>query len=235
VVNCPDCGKSNPAGSVYCNSCGKKLPLPGFEVTVKCPYCGAPGQEYLFNCSKCGKELPRDASGKPLRSESGEGKRFCRNCGKELGAYYTSCPSCGKPVSDAGISSVYDTSRYGDEYGDDYAIHVRPSSGMPTAAGVCLVLAGVLALGQGAIYALANSIAVSPYGYGGSLCLCGGLDIIFGLGSIGGAIMCFGRSSFILALIGAVLGLLGLGFLIGSLFGLIGLILVAVSKDEFEG
>ena len=232
-MNCPFCGKSNPAGSLYCNSCGKRLPYPVEEMTVRCPYCGAPGQEYLFNCSKCGKELPRDASGKPLRAAGVEDKRFCRHCGKEIGAYCTSCPSCGEPVSDTRVSSIHEPPRHDDLYAWASPALVRSESSLPIVAGIFLVLAGILALGQGLIYAVANSIAVSAYGYGGDLCMCGGLDIVFGLGSIGGGILCFSRSSFVFAVIGAVLGMLGLGFFVGSLFGLIGLIFLAVSRNEF--
>ena len=98
------------------------------------------------------------------------------------------------------------------------------------------LLAGVLALGQGIIYAMANEIAVTQ-GFtdvAGSLCMCSGLDILFGLASIVGGIFAIQRKYFALALIAAILGMLGLGFVIGALIGLIALILIAVSKAEFE-
>ncbi len=233
-MHCPDCGKSNPAGSVYCNSCGKKLPTVSFEGTVKCPYCGEPGQEYRFNCSKCGKELPRDSEGKPLRTEVGTGKKFCRRCGREIGPAVTVCSYCGASTGDVWASSQA-SERYSDD-GSYIEMPPTPSSSSPTIAGIMLVLAGILAVGQGAIYFVADNIASGLPGYysSGALCLCGSLDILFGLAAFGGAYSCFDRGNFWLAITGAVLGMLGLGFLLGGLFGLIGLILVAVSKDEFE-
>jgi DNA-directed RNA polymerase subunit RPC12/RpoP len=235
-MHCPDCGKSNPAGSVYCNYCGKKLPTVDFDGTVKCPFCGEPGQEYRYNCTKCGKELPRDSEGKPLRTEVDLGKKFCRRCGRELGAAVTVCPYCGASTGDVWSGSSSSGSSYSEDGGSYDEISPAHTSSSPTIAGVMLVLAGLLAVGQGAVYVLADNMVSSLPGYygGSSLCLCGSLDIIFGLAAFGGAFSCFGRGNFWLAIIGAILGMLGLGFLLGGLFGLIGLIFVAISKDEFN-
>jgi DNA-directed RNA polymerase subunit RPC12/RpoP len=235
-LHCPDCGKSNPAGSAYCNSCGRKLPETELGTSVRCPYCGEPGQEYRFNCTKCGKELPRDSSGRPIPLEAEKGKKFCRMCGKELGPAVTRCPYCGTSLGDIWSPISQPAEFYGEDESYDNSIELRHESSVPIFAGVCLLLAGLAALGQGIIYMIANSIAQSVYGYdiGGSLCFCGGLDALFGLAAIFGAVMCFGRKSFVFALIGGILGMLGVGFLFGAVFGLVGLILVAVSKDEFE-
>jgi hypothetical protein len=96
------------------------------------------------------------------------------------------------------------------------------------------ILAGVLALGQGVLYVSVDA-AVSAYIPTGTgmLCLCGGLDIVFGLASLAGGIMALKRTSFGLALLGAILGMLGFGFLIGALLGLIAVILIAVSRQDF--
>jgi hypothetical protein len=208
------------------------------EVTVKCPYCGEPGQEYMFNCSKCGKELPRDTAGKPLQLSTEKPNKFCRVCGRELGSGVTICPYCGTSTGDIwSRSSSSDSSYFEDGSQDD--IPLKPKSSAPIIAGILLVLAGLLALGQGIVYMMADSMASSYYppsygGYAGALCFCGGIDVLFGLAAFGGAYSCFGRKNFWLAIIGAVLGMLGLGLLVGFVFGLIGLILVAVSRNEFE-
>lgn len=95
------------------------------------------------------------------------------------------------------------------------------------------ILAGVLALGQGILWAGVSS-AAAAYIPTGALCLCGGVDMIFGLASIAGGIMALKRTSFGLALLGAILGMLGFGFLIGALLGLIAVILIAVSRNDFD-
>ena len=236
AMHCPECGKPNPPGSVFCNSCGSKIPTVNVEMTVKCPYCGEPGQEYLFNCSKCGKELPRDSKGKPLRLDAERGTKFCRGCGKELGSGVTICPFCGTSAADIWSRTASSDGSYLEDGSDD-AIYSQPETAIPIVAGVLLVIAGLLALGQGILYVMADSMVSSMPSYGGysgPLCLCGGLDILFGLAALGGAYSCFGRKSFWLAAIGAILGMLGFGLLVGFVFGLIGLILVAISKNEFE-
>lgn len=55
-MNCPQCGKNNSQGGVFCNNCGN--PLPKEE------------QGFVF-CSQCGKK------------NTGQAK-FCQGCGKEI-------------------------------------------------------------------------------------------------------------------------------------------------------
>jgi len=235
-MHCPGCGKSNPSGSVYCNFCGSKIPTVNVEMSVKCPYCGEPGQEYLFNCSKCGKELPRGSTGKPLQLEAEKSRKFCRGCGRELGPGVTLCPFCGTFMADMWSRTSSSDSEYFEDGSDD-DVFSRPETSGPIIAGILLVIAGLLALGQGIIYVMADSMISSLPSYGGStgvLCFCGGLDVLFGLAALGGAFSCFGRKNFWLAMIGAILGMLGFGLVVGFVFGLVGLILVAIARDEFE-
>ncbi len=104
---------------------------------------------------------------------------------------------------------------------------------MLIAGAIFAILAGLLALGQGIIYA-SVSAAVPSYIPTGSLCFCGTLDILFGLASLAAGVLCLRRSSFGLALLGAILGMIGLGFLFGALLGFIAVILIAVSRNEFD-
>lgn len=108
----------------------------------------------------------------------------------------------------------------------------------PIAGGILVAIAGILALYQGASIAfLGGGIAAIP-GLGGLgletiLYVCGAIFIIFGLIALLGGIMALQRKMWGLALVGSILGLLGLGLLIGSILALIGLILIAISKSEF--
>jgi len=94
------------------------------------------------------------------------------------------------------------------------------------------IIGGILALGQGLLYVIVGSsvTGVAPP----SLCFCGGLDIVFGAASIAGGAYAMQAKSFVLALVGAILGMLGLGLLVGFVFGLIATILIAVSRGEFQ-
>jgi len=63
---------------------------------------------------------------------------------------------------------------------------------------------------------------------------CGVLLFVFGALALAGGYFGIRRRHFGFAIAGGVFGLLGLGFYVGSLLALIGIILVAISKDEFR-
>ncbi len=141
----------------------------------------------------------------------------------------TVCPHCHEDPSYVTPGSIPSDSDY---YKTDYDYEPSKSaSGAVIGGGILAILAGVLALGQGILYA---SVSAAVYVPTGAVCLCGGIDILFGLASLAGGIMALKRTSFTLALLGAILGMLGFGFLIGALFGLIAVILIAVSRNDFD-
>ena len=87
--------------------------------------------------------------------------------------------------------------------------------------------AGVLLVGSGAM-ALLNDMM------GGALTICGAVLAIIAIITLLGAIMAIMGKMWGLALVGGIFGLLTIGpIFLGSIFGLIGLILIAMSKDEF--
>ena len=219
-MQCPSCGTENSESAKFCRSCGKKLVI---EMTVKCPHCGADGQENRLHCTNCGKEL----AVRPSETRD----RFCTACGKKIGPAADVCPFCGHRSRSPWDVSSYEEPSYGD-LEESY----RPETAKPVVAGVLLILAGLLAIGQGVMFLAANEIVRDYYGSaaGSNLCLCGGLGILFGLVAIGGAVSCFKREGFVFALVGALLGMLGIGFVLGGIFGLVALILIALAKEEFE-
>lgn len=107
---------------------------------------------------------------------------------------------------------------------------------MPVAGGALVLIAGILGLGQGAVLFLPGAaLAGIPGGesLAAILAICGGIFVIFGLVAIVGGIMAVQRKMWGLALVGSILGLLALGFILGSVLSLVGLILIAISKKEF--
>lgn len=54
-----------------------------------CPGCGAEQDIYNAHCTVCGKELEIPEPPKAMQ------KRFCTNCGNELGDGVMFCPNCG--------------------------------------------------------------------------------------------------------------------------------------------
>lgn len=214
-MKCGKCGKENPGYSIFCGWCGGDL--------KESPSSGATTQTAPTPSTE--PSLPELSA----RWDSSE-MRYCSRCGKKIRADSRRCQFCGMEpwASPSSASEQYISSSE-----DFWATEVRraeQTSG-PTIGGIFSILAGVTAVGQGLFY-LAGAAFITLGGTG-FLCLCGGLDVLFGLIAVLGGICALKRESFTMAIIGAVLGMLGLGLLIGFLFGLLALIFIAVSKEEF--
>lgn len=71
MQRCPNCGRENPPGSLFCQSCGTKLGAqqPDPQLVTMSDGSGLPGS---VRCSRCGTDNP-------------DGMNFCRNCGNTLG------------------------------------------------------------------------------------------------------------------------------------------------------
>ena len=113
---------------------------------------------------------------------------------------------------------------------------------LPTAGGILLLIAGIIALIFWGIIAAALDIV----GFGlsqvpgaemiaGLLIICGVIGIILSLITLLGGIMALQRKKWGFALAGSIIGLLTLGpMFICSILSLIALILIAISKQEFQ-
>ncbi len=220
---CPSCGKDNPSGSVFCNGCGSKLPsAPTTPTTIYCPYCGAPGQEYQLNCTKCGKELPRGVMGDASRTQlSSTSTRLCPNCGQPMSIYDVTCPYCRATSTG--------------EYLSDDDVAPRSESQLPVVGGVLILIGGVLGIVYGMLTLGAISAATSlGYSVSGYATCCGLLAALFGLIAVFGGYNGIKRDSFAFALVGGILGIFSVGFFLGALLSLIGLVFVAVAHRDFE-
>lgn len=214
---------------------------------MRCGKCGAENAGYSMYCGWCGAEIPKvpvpaaaAGSENPSTWETAPGEktslrvepemRYCTQCGRRISASSDWCPFCGKRpwVSAARVwgESVSHPSDY-----PHYAERVSTSStGGPMVGGVLAIVAGVLAIAQGAIFALGSTMYIIGSGY---VCCCGGLELVFGLASILGGSCALKSENFTLAIVGAILGMLAFGFAIGFLLGLIAVIFIAMSHDEF--
>jgi hypothetical protein len=228
---------SNPPGSSFCNVCGKELPK--LSTTVKCPFCGADGQEYQINCTKCGKELPRERRITPFEaSESRTAAPAAADASsggappKTPSVTVNACPYCGRPKSIYDDKCSYCSQSASDLSPQDYGESSYSSeSELPRIAGILILIAGVL----GILHGLLLLGAVTGYGLPGSATCCPGIMVLFGLVAIAGGFSGISRGSPVMAIVGGVLGILSIGFFIGALMSLIGVILAAVSYHEFEG
>jgi hypothetical protein len=121
----------------------------------------------------------------------------------------------------------------------------KPRSSKPVIAGVLIIIAGLAALAMGLFYMVLDVGTIEDSGVAlppevtiediqSVLVVCGAVLIVFAAIAIVGGYFAIQRKHFFISVAGAVFGLLGIGFLLGALLALIGLILVAISRQEFE-
>jgi hypothetical protein len=104
----------------------------------------------------------------------------------------------------------------------------KSESAMPVAGGVLILLVSLVYIIGGVLAAAGSTIALIPsFGWSAWGIACGSILIILGLVSFFGGVYATQRKNFNIALIGGI-------FVIPTILGLIGLILVIVSKDEFR-
>ena len=103
----------------------------------------------------------------------------------------------------------------------------------PVVGGILILIGALVGIASGASLIWAGSMFLPLGDYGmdisGILAVCGIIWIVLSLIGLLGGIFAMQRKHFGLAIVGGIFSLL-VGFFI---FGLIGLILVAISKDEF--
>jgi len=141
--------------------------------------------------------------------------RMCVQCGKSIAMDANVCPYCGK----------------------DYRVQAAPAKKqtvMPLIGGILIIIGGLSELYSGLVVAFwgdeVNSMLPVDFGFDTLLLVCGLIIAVVAIIAIVGGIFAVQRKKFTLAIVGGVFSLLGAYFIVP----LIGLILVAVSKNEFE-
>lgn len=109
--------------------------------------------------------------------------------------------------------------------------------------GIFILLSGIIGIGMGAILVSVDFSSLDSYGISVAtdflediLRTCGIILIVFGLIAVLGGVFGVMRKHFGLVIVGAVFGMLCVfsPYLIASIFGLVGLILVAVARKDFD-
>lgn len=156
--------------------------------------------------------------------------------------YTRNCVACGRSIDFSANVCAY--------CGHDYRVQAqpfafaKPKSLKPVIAGVLILVAGLLAIGWGAMYLVLDlnelrDTTTLPEGVTwedmqGIMDVCGIVFTVAGLIAVLGGAFGIMRKHFALVLIGGICGLIGLGFFLGSVLALIGLILAALSRSEFD-
>jgi hypothetical protein len=163
-------------------------------------------------------------------TSAGGTTRNCVQCGKSIAFDANVCPYCGH----------------------DYRAVMAGPAVAPHEKGMLSVVGGVLILISGIMGLIIGGLflAINTTDFGGLgipnvgdvegtlhniLLVCGAIFLIFGLVAVVGGFFGIMRKHFGLVILGGVLGLLAIGpYGLGSLLALVGLILVAVGKKDFD-
>ena len=143
---------------------------------------------------------------------SGQGKtRNCVSCGRAIAWDANVCQYCGHDYRQAAPGAV-----------------VKEKGVMPIIGGILIILPALGYLWTGAVLATGGSALFDvTFGVSGVLTLCGAILLILGIIALLGGIFAIMRKYWGLALLGGI-------FVIPSILGLIGMILVAVSHKDFD-
>lgn len=222
TVVCRNCGKENPDDSAFCNACGRAVETPPPTLTPEgkaCPHCGASNPVVVSFCQHCARAFPPPAP-VPPRPPAERSGRTCWQCGAAIGLHDMSCPKCGCDFSGASL---------------EISESVEHSQ-KPMFAAIMFAGAGVLDI-VSALMLLTYDGYIPEYGVdvSGVLGLCGTLALIFGGCALLAAFMSYRRDRPALTLVAGTLGMLGVGPLyLGSVLSFIGIVIVALARDEFS-
>jgi hypothetical protein len=100
--------------------------------------------------------------------------------------------------------------------------------------GACAIVAGALAVVQGILLFTGDALFFDFTGDVTGVFILGAVEVVFGLASINAGMNARQRKKYGTSLVGSVLGMVAFGFLIGGFLGLVAVMLIALSYDEFE-
>ena len=153
------------------------------------------------------------------------GNRICVSCGRTIAMDANVCQHCGHDFRAPPKEEVKKTA-------------------IPVIGGVLIIIAGLMGLAMGGILIAIDADDLDTYGVDVAgvtdmvediLTACGVIAIIVSLIVLLGGFFGVMRKHWGIAIVGGVLGLFVIGpLMLGSVLSLVGLIMVAVSRKEFE-
>lgn len=147
-----------------------------------------------------------------MSSTPAQTTRNCVSCGRSISWDANVCPYCGHDFRMAAAGQAA----------------AKKQTVMPVLGGVFILIASLGWIVIGAWMAIAGEAFMGiTIGTSAILTACGAIMILLGIIALLGGIFAIQRKHFGLAILGGV-------FVLPSILGLVGLILVAVSHDEFS-
>jgi len=150
------------------------------------------------------------------------------------------CVSCGRQIAwDANVCQYC-----GHDFRAEAKTAKHEKGFLSLVGGVFILIAGLMGIFAGVILLTISLDDLDQYGIDVAgavdmlediLKICGAIWLIFGLIALMGGVFGIMRKHFALVILGGVFGLLCLGpYALGSILALIGLILVAVARKDFD-
>lgn len=213
MSRCSWCGAEDRSHGRYCEQCGKQLgsaPIPG-----KCVVCGNINAIDARRCAVCGSDLDEGTSGRVRPTHI---PVSCRFCGRPSVPGSEMCREC--------------MGRYG--FSAPGASASKPSLNL-IAAGILLIVAGLLAAFQGlVIFGMESYFEDAGISGSGVVVVCGTVELVLGLGALAGGFFALRATNYGLVLAGCVCAILGFGLLAGTVLGVVALVLAWSRRNEFR-
>jgi hypothetical protein len=200
---------------------------------AECPQCGATNPAYAVYCGKCGQELPEDfrkrAAQEPIANDArppGPPQDFSGPVRRATPSVRPSGERLDVPRAVlTPVPSLFGTR-------ESHRLELNPN---PMIGGNCAIAAGFLGVIQGMVLVSGGPalIDLSTTSSGLQIVL-GLIGIAFGFLSILGGLDARLHMKYRQSLTRAILGMVAFGFVIGAALGLVAVILIALSQDEFD-
>ncbi len=158
-----------------------------------------------------------------------QGSRNCVSCGRAIQWDANVCPYCGH----------------------DYRARFMPMAAPPREAGrartggILILVAGILGVIMGILFLALSTVDFEAAGATFTsdftqrqlhqlFAVWGVVALVMGVISVFGGIFALQKRYYPLVIAGGVTGIIGVGFVVGTILAIIGLILVALARNEFE-
>ena len=253
-VYCPNCGVLNPDGAETCRICGKGLveahPTTSKPSTRKRKKVADEGTALA---KELRDELGIETEEAPSTAPIEEKAPLEEPAPAEASSIYSEprieeppkivmdkCPICGRPKDESASLCDYCLESEQQESqpqqtgagSDTGYVDTREAEELDLAklGGIAVIISGFL----GVVYGIATVLHVSISGLPVSVLCFSGLMPLFGVAAIVGGYFALEHENAIYAIIGAVCGILSVGYYIGAFIAFIGLVLFIKSYNEFE-
>lgn len=213
MSRCSWCGAEDRSHGRYCERCGRQL--GGARIPGKCVVCGNINTIDARRCAVCGTDLE---DGERAHTRPSPVPASCRFCGRPAVPGTDMCREC---MGRFGFS-VPGTS------------DTKPSLSL-TAAGILLIVAGLLAAFQGlVVFGMDSYFAEQGISSTGVAVACGTIELILGFVAMAGGFFTLRATNHGLVMAGCICAIISFGLFAATVLGVVALMIVWSHRNEFR-